>query len=106
MKKWNLNGKNAVESHLLMKILKLEDQYTIIFLLALWPEEPWEIHVFEKSVEHVDLDFQKMSEINGNGREWVRHGSPRADIRRGRSYKLSDASGHPPDAIYGGFNAI
>ena len=37
--------------------------------------------------------------IDRHGLEWVRHESPRAHIRRGRSYKLSDASGRPPDAI-------
>ena len=84
----------------MINIWKFEDQYTIIFHLALWPEEPREIHLFEKSFEHIDLDFlKKCPKSDENGLEWVRHGSPRADIRRGRSYKLSDASGHPPDAI-------
>ena len=41
----------------------------------------------------------KCPKIYENGHEWVRHESPRADIRRGRSYKLSDASGRPPDVI-------
>ena len=31
-----------------MKTSKLEDQYTKLFNLALWPEEPPEIHFFEK----------------------------------------------------------
>ena len=46
-------------------------------------------HMFIKNVRNFD-------EI---GPEWVRHESPRAHIRRGRSYKLSDASGRLPDAI-------
>ena len=44
--------------------------------------------------------------INEDWSEWVRHGSPRAHIRRGRSQKLSDASGRPPDAPWGRFKAI
>ena len=43
--------------------------------------------------------FGNSPNIYEHGPERVRHESPRADIRRGRSYKLSDASGHPPDAI-------
>ena len=52
------------------------------------------------------LIFTKIPKIDENGSEWVRHGSPRAHIRRGRSYKLSDASGRPPDAPWGRFKAI
>ena len=52
------------------------------------------------------LIFKKIPKINEHWLEWVRHGSPRAHIRRGRSYKLSDAPGHPPDAPWGRFNAI
>ena len=37
-----------------MKTFELEDQYAIIFSLALWPEEPYEIDFYEKS-----LDFTK-----------------------------------------------
>ena len=99
MKKLNSACKNAVEIQIMINLWKLEDQYTIIFLLALFPEEPWEIHFFEKSFEHVDLDFQKCPKIDENGSEWVRHESPRVHIRRGRSCKVSDASGRPPDAI-------
>ena len=62
MEKWNVTCKNAVEIQIMINLWKLEDQYTIIFLLALWPEEPWEIHFFEKSFEHVGLDFRKMIE--------------------------------------------
>ena len=37
-----------------VKTSELEDSYTIIFGLALWPEEPYEIDFYEKS-----LDFTK-----------------------------------------------
>ena len=50
--------------------------------------------------------FGTCPKINGNGSEWGRGGSPRAHIRRGRSYKLSDASGRPPDALWGRFKPI
>ena len=73
MKKWNSACKNAVEIQIMINLWKLEDQYTIIFLLALFPEEPREIHFFEKSVEHVGLDFQKMFE---NWWKWVWMGPP------------------------------
>ena len=56
--------------------------------------------IFSKRVSEITvLIFGKCSKIDENGLEWVRHGSPRAHIRRGRSCALSDASGHPPDAI-------
>ena len=32
-----------------MKTSELEDQYAIVFSLALWPQEPHEIHVFKKN---------------------------------------------------------
>ena len=32
-----------------VKTSELEDQYAIIFSLALWPEEPPEIHFFKKT---------------------------------------------------------
>ena len=32
-----------------VKISKLEDQYGIIFSLALWAEEPPEVHFFKKT---------------------------------------------------------
>ena len=53
-------------------------------------------HMFIKNIRNFD-------EI---GHEWVRHESPRAHIRRGRSYKLSDASGRLPDAPWGRFLII
>ena len=55
---------------------------------------------FSKRVSEITIHiFGKCSKIDENGNEWVRHESPRADIQRGRSYKLSNASGRPPDAI-------
>ena len=32
-----------------VKTSKLEDQYAIIFGLALWPQEPCEVHFFKRS---------------------------------------------------------
>ena len=32
-----------------VKTSELEDQYAVIFGLALWPEEPHEIHFFKKT---------------------------------------------------------
>ena len=32
-----------------VKTFELEDQYAIIFSLALWPQEPHEIHFFKKT---------------------------------------------------------
>ena len=52
------------------------------------------------------LIFKKCPKIDEHGSEWVRHESPRAHIRRGRSHMLSDASGRPPDAPWGRFKAI
>ena len=37
------NGQKSVQTS------KLEDQYAVIFSLALWPEEPREIDFFKKS---------------------------------------------------------
>ena len=62
MKKLNSACKNAVEIQIMINLWKLEDQYTIIFLLALFPEEPREIHFFEKSLEHVGFNFRKIIE--------------------------------------------
>ena len=63
----NFTCKNAVEIQIMINLWKLEDQYTIIFLLALFPEEPWEIHFFEKSLEHVGRIFGKSSKNARNG---------------------------------------
>ena len=52
MKKWNVTCKNQVKSHFLINLWKLEDQYRIIFQLALWPEEPREIRFFRKTSRH------------------------------------------------------
>ena len=50
----------------LMKTSKLEDQYVVIFGLALWPEEPHEVHFFQKNVfsqKMVVVKFQKIFKI-------------------------------------------
>ena len=33
-----------------VKTSELEDQYAIMFALALWPEEPYEINFYEQSL--------------------------------------------------------
>ena len=52
----------AEKTQLVMKISNVENQYEIIFHRSVWPEEPREIQFFEKSFEHVDLDFRKIPE--------------------------------------------
>ena len=39
-----------------MKTFELEDQYAIIFILALWPEEPNEIDFYEKSSVSLNIN--------------------------------------------------
>ena len=56
-----------------MKTFELEDQYAIIFGLALWPEEPHEIHFFKKkwfSQKVVVRKFQKIQTIHEMGPGW------------------------------------
>ena len=53
-----------------------------------------------------DLDGRKCPKIDENWFEWGRHESPRAHIRRGRSYGLSDASGTLPDPFSARFRSI
>ena len=48
-------------------------------------------------------NYRKFDE---NWFEWGRHESPRAHIRRGRSYGLSDASGTLPDPFSARFRSI
>ena len=66
-KNWNFDGNFQSKSQFLVKTSKLEDQYTKLFNLALWPEEPPEIHFFEKcwskksSKNHQKIFFPKMS---------------------------------------------
>ena len=47
-----------------MKTSKLEDRYTKLLVLALWPEEPYEVHFFEKKmlVQKMVGKFRNMSE--------------------------------------------
>ena len=63
MKKWNLINKNQYFRHFLMKIWNEEDPYRILFLIAVCPEEPWRINLFEKSSENRDPKKSKKSEI-------------------------------------------
>ena len=61
---------------------------------------------FERVPNISDMFFGKGSKIDEHGLEWGRGESPRAHMRRGRSHGLSDASGSPPDPIWGGFKQI
>ena len=80
-----------------MKISKVEDQYEIIFHRSVWPEEQRELHFVKKSFESLKPKIVKQNVEHGSER--ARGESPRAHIRRGRSYGLYDASGSPPDLI-------
>ena len=63
--------------------------------------------IFSKRVSEITiLILGKCSKIDEHGHEWVRHGSPRAHIRRGRSYGLYEASGTPPDPFSSNFRSI
>ena len=72
-KNWNFDGNFQSKSQFLVKTSKLEDQYTKLFNLALWPEEPPEIHFFEKcwskksSKNHQKIFFPKRSKIHFYG---------------------------------------
>ena len=44
-----------------MKTPELEDQYAIIFGLALWPQEPQEMHSFEKEFVFTKSGRQKIT---------------------------------------------
>ena len=56
--------------------------------------------IFSKRVSEITiLIFGKWSKIDEHGLERVCQESPRAHIQRGRSYKLYEASGSPPDLI-------
>ena len=52
--KMHQEGKNTV------KTSELEDQYVIIFGLALWPQEPHEIHFFKKTGFHKKYSFENV----------------------------------------------
>ena len=43
-----------------VKTFELEDQYAIIFSLALWPQEPHEIHFFKKTGFHKKCSFENV----------------------------------------------
>ena len=58
-----------------MKTSELEDQYAIIFSLALWPEEPHEIHFFKKTGFHKKCSFENVKKCQnwdemGPGWRW------------------------------------
>ena len=77
------------------------------FSTDLFGQRSQENFIFSKRVSEMPIWISgKCPKIDENLSEWVRHGSPRAHIRRGRSCKLSDASGRLPDAPWGRFKVI
>ena len=71
-----------------------------------WPGEPREKCVCERVLEISSLNVGTCLEIYENGFECGRGESPQAHIRRGRSYGLYEASGSPPEPIWGGFKQV
>ena len=57
-----------------VKTSKLEDQYAIIFSLALWAEEPPEVDFFKKKLVFAKSVRSKMSKIVKLGTKWVQDG--------------------------------
>ena len=55
MKQINTHCKNTVKVNFLLKSSYKEDQYTVIFYMAVWSEVAWEADFFEKTC------FLKMS---------------------------------------------
>ena len=58
-----------------VKASELEDQYAIIFSLALWPQEPHEIHFFKKTGFHKKCSFENVKQCQnwdemGPGWRW------------------------------------
>ena len=72
-------------------------------LANLDPKTTFRWNLGRNRLRNAILTFRKCPKIDENGPECGRGESPRAHIRRGRSYGLSDASGSPPDPIWGGF---
>ena len=89
-----------------MKTSKLEDQYVIIFSLALWLEEPCEVHFFKKTGFGNKLsseNYKKMSKLSWNGSPWLRLGWYLARIHPNASRKLFKALPGPGEAIFDQF---
>ena len=57
-----------------VKTFGLEDQYAIIFSLALWPQEPHEIVFFSKKLVFAKSVRSKMSKNVKIGTKWVQDG--------------------------------
>ena len=56
-----------------VKTSKLEDQHAIIFSLALWVEEAYEVHFFKKTGFHKKCSFKNAKQIqkcDGMGPGW------------------------------------
>ena len=55
-----------------VKTFELEDQYAIVFGLALWPQEPHEIHFFKKNWFSLKVFVQKCKKMLKLGRNGAR----------------------------------
>ena len=49
-----------------VKTSELEDQYAVIFSLAVWPEEPHEVHFFQKELVSTKLVVRKIAQNSQN----------------------------------------
>ena len=70
------------------------------------PQSPPETSPGDSQSLPETLMAENYRKIDENWFEWARHESPRAHIRRGRSYGLSDASGTLPDPFSARFRSI
>ena len=75
LEKWQgFNVKMHQDRHISMKTFELEDQYAIIFGLALWPHEPHEIHFFKKKFFSAKSVPSKISKNVKIDMKWVQDG--------------------------------
>ena len=54
-----------------MKTSELEDQYVIIFALALWPQEPCDVNVLQKEFDFTRSARQQIQTNIQIGMQWV-----------------------------------
>ena len=85
-----------------MKTSELEDQYAVIFSLAVWPEEPREIDFFKKSWFSQNMfvrKCQKSSKLSWNGSRIEMTGSDFVCMELNDLTKRSKAFPGPGEAI-------
>ena len=63
-----------------VKTSGLEDQYAIIFSLALWPQEPHEIHFVSKNWFSLKVFVRKCKKMSKLGRNGSRMEMPGSDL--------------------------